>query len=400
MKKDLKYYIILLGAILIFIIYEFNKPKVIDWSVSLATSDRNPFGTMVMKEVFPDLIDQGTLEFENKTFYEINEEDSTAHNYMVLCEDFNPDEEDTQKLIDLVDAGSNVFVASSWYVGDFAYLLNIEVADLYLNDSLRYSGLFMLNSQEDSVAITFTNDQLNREKYYFKTRTAAEYFSSIDTLNATVLATNQNGYPVLIKQKFGNGNLILSTLPLAFTNYYMLWENNHEFASKCLSYLPNESIIWNTYYQMGRQVSRSPIRFIFSQEPLRWAYYLGLGALIIFVLFEVKRRQRIIPIVKPPENATLEFTQTVGNLYYNHGDHLNLAHKKITYFKEQLRAKYFVQTNSLDEDFYRELSHKSDVKLEEVKKLFNLIETISRKNNINESELFDLSQKLDSFLKN
>ncbi len=400
MKKDLKYYIILFAAVAIFILYEFNKPKVIDWRVSLAPWEKNPFGTFVLNETLPDLIHQEPIIFENRTFYELSETDTSAQNYFVLCNEFNPDAEDTEKLIDLVQQGSNVFVASSWYAGKFADSLNIEIDDLYLNDSARYSGLFSLKPQEDSIGISFTNKKYDQPTYYFKTRTVAEYFSSIDTLHAQVIAVNEKGYPVMIRQQFGNGNIFVSTLPLAFTNYYMLWGDNHNFASMCLSYLPMDGIVWNSFYQLGRQESLSPIRFIFSEEPLRWAYYLGLIVLIVFVLFEMKRRQRIIPIVKPPENSTLEFTQTVGNLYYNRGDHLNLANKKITFFKEQLRAKYFVHTNVIDEEFYEELSHKSDVKLDEVKTLFQYIRAIENQNNINENELFELNQKIDSFLKN
>ena len=180
----------------------------------------------------------------------------------------------------------------------------------------------------------------------------------------------------------------------------MLWDHNHKFISGALSYFPPKKITWTEYYQLGRQESGSPIRFILSDESLRWAYYLTLFTLLTFVFFEAKRRQRIIPIVKPPENTTLEFAETVGNLYFSHGDHLNLAKKKILFFKEKIRSKYYIQTNVLDEDFYKELSNKTGETVENIKELFKYIGEIERRKQISEAALFDLSKKLDEFLKN
>lgn len=400
MKKDLKYYIILLLAVLVFILYEFNKPKAINWNVSLSAKDKNPFGTFVLNDILPDLFKNGEISFETRTFYQINEEDSSVVNYFVLSENFSPDEEDIDRLFDMVEAGSHIFIASGWYDGKITDSLNINLNDVYFDDSIRYNRSFALTNGEDSMAVNFVNPYLGDKPYYFKTRTIAEYFSSIDTARTEIIAVNGLGHPVMISTAWGQGRIILSTLPMAFTNYYMVCNKNHEFISRSLSYLPDNNLVWNTYYQFGSQEPLSPLRFIFGNEALRGAYYIGLSALLIFVLFEVKRRQRIIPVVAPPKNATLEFTQTVGSLYYNHADHQNLAVKKITYFKEQLRAKYFIQTNLIDDDFYHELSNKTDKDLNEVRNLFKLIRAVESGSGISENELFELSQKLDEFLKN
>ena len=158
-------------------------------------------------------------------------------------------------------------------------------------------------------------------------------------------------------------------------------------------------MVWTEYYQLGRQESGSPLRFVLSNESLKWAYYIMLFTLLFFVFFEMKRKQRIIPIVKPPENTTLEFAETVGNLYFNHGDHLNLALKKILFFKEQLRSKYYMQTGVLDEGFYLELSNKTGKELKAVKSLFQHIEEVEAKKQISKTELFNLSEELDEFFK-
>ena len=399
MKKDLKYYIILLLAFLAFILYELNKPKALNWQVSLSKSDKNPYGTYILNQLLPDLLKQKQVTYTNKTLYELAREGG-AKNLLILCQRFNPDDPDLRALFDMLDDGANVFIAASSFYGKFGDTLNLEVDNIILNDSLLNFGLSYLGAFEDSIAIHFVNPGLGEDPYYYKKRTASEYFSSIDTLQSQVIAENQEGYPVVTTTPWSNGNIILSTMPLGFTNYYMLWDQNHEFVSRALSYFPEEEVVWTEYYQVGRQESGSPLRFVLNNEPLRWAYYLTLFTLLVFVFFEMKRKQRIIPIIKPPENTTVEFVETVGNLYFNHGDHRNLAEKKILFFKEQLRSKYYMQTGTLDQSFYVELSNKTGNTLETVKSLFQHIAEIESKKQISKTELFNLSEELDEFFKN
>ena len=85
---------------------------------------------------------------------------------------------------------------------------------------------------------------------------------------------------------------------------------------------------------------QSIFRYIFTQPALTWAYYLVLIGLLFYALFAGKRTQRVIPVVEPPRNTSLEFAQTVGRLYFQQGDHDNLARKKIQYFLAGLRERY------------------------------------------------------------
>ena len=54
------------------------------------------------------------------------------------------------------------------------------------------------------------------------------------------------------------------------------------------------------------------------------------------MIFNAKRRQRVVPIINPLPNTTLDFTKTIGNLYYQEGNHQNIVDKKIIYFLEKI----------------------------------------------------------------
>ena len=58
-----------------------------------------------------------------------------------------------------------------------------------------------------------------------------------------------------------------------------------------------------------------------------------------------KRKQRIIPVITPLKNTSLEFVETIGRLYYQKGTRSGIAHKKIIFFLDFIRTRYNIATN-------------------------------------------------------
>ena len=195
-----------------------------------------------------------------------------------------------------------------------------------------------------------------------------------------------------------NGAFYIHTNPFAFTNYHML-NDKEDYAATVLSYLPKQPIIWDNYYKSGRKIITSPLRFVLQNQALKWAFYIALLSLIMFVVFKGKRTQRIIPIVEPLKNATLDFTKTIGDLYYQHSDFTNIIKNKIQYFLEQIRAKYYLNTNELSESFISKLAIKSSNKKEDTKALINFIVYLKSKSNHTENDLIQLNNLIEKFTK-
>ena len=139
------------------------------------------------------------------------------------------------------------------------------------------------------------------------------------------------------------------------------------------------------------------MRFILNQPALKWSYYLLVVGLLLFVIFKAKREQRIIPIIKPLENSSVEFAKTVGSLYYQHRDYANLNHKKITYFLTYIRNRYYINTTVLDENFITQLSAKAGKSREETKTLVDLILSLKNKPLHTEQDSLTLVQKINTF---
>jgi hypothetical protein len=115
------------------------------------------------------------------------------------------------------------------------------------------------------------------------------------------------------------------------------------------------------------------------------------------VIFKGRRDQRVIPIIKPLTNTTLEFVGTVGNLYFRQSNHKNIAEKKITYFLDFIRIKYSLKTLHLNDEFAKLLSEKSAIEVIEIRRIFNLINLVSVSTSIKKETLLELNNQIENF---
>lgn len=389
MKQDWKYILYITLAIAVYAIVQLSAPKQYDWRITFSHQDKNPYGAFALHELLPALFTNVSHSY--KTIYEVEDSLSPHGSIFIVATNFSADEEDTKVLFRHVHNGGSAFISAQHFWGSFADSLGVSTYD-YL---FQVGGLM---GKEDTSIIRFANPRLDTTlEFSYRRDNVHNYFNSFDTTRTTVIAKNDYEYPVAIRIKYGKGNFILNSTPLALTNIYLLSEENHRFISDMLSYLPSDKVLWTEYYQMGRMETSTPLRFILSSEPLRWAYYIAIAAILLFMAFEMKRRQRIIPVIKPLGNTTLEFVSTIGNLYYQNGDHKNIAEKKILFFLDQIRSRFWLNTNRLDDAFTTSLAKKSGKDQEEVRKIVDTINNIRSQPSISADELLDLNTKIESF---
>jgi hypothetical protein len=117
----------------------------------------------------------------------------------------------------------------------------------------------------------------------------------------------------------------------------------------------------------------------------------------LYVLIEMRRKQRYIPVVAKPRNDSLDFVKTIGRLYFDKGDHMNLCRKMAAYFLEHVRAKYKLPTGTLNEDFIRKLQYKSGVPEAEVSAIVLFIQHLETAPGISHKELSNFHHQLEAF---
>jgi len=349
-------YIIAITLILVYLVAEYNKPHPTLWKPTLSYNDKIPFGTYItyheIKQLFPGAVIKGT----NKTFYDQFHDTTIVNsNYIIISGNIKFNKYDFKELVKYLEKGNSVFIAMASYTEQFMNSKDV------LEDTLKIRTNLIVKT--NTTNINFTNTKLKRAKgYQFGNSMANGYFTSFDTTRAIVLGRNESGDANFISYQFGKGNLFVCANPELFTNYSLLSEQGADYAAKALSYMPVPPVVYWDHFQNGDiEQDMSPVRVFFSNPSLRWAYYLSLGGMIIFILYEMKRRQRIIPIIEPLRNSTVDFVNVVGQVYYEQRNNTNIAQKKVLYFLEHLRTIYHLKTNVLDKDFIEKLAQKTGI---------------------------------------
>lgn len=330
----------------------------------------------------------------------VSKPDSALRNYVIINGNFEPGETDVIALLGFVEEGNCAFIAAQSISGLLADTLNLKTNIGYYEEDFSTEDL-KSGPKKDSIYLTLLNSRLvtKNKKYWYRDGTVSGYFSSVDTANTLILGKNSDGKANFIRISYGTGYFFLSATPLAYTNYNLILDNNAEYISASLSYLPVRDTYWDEYYKEFREKENNSLRFIENQPPLHWAYYIAFWSVFVYVLFESKRRQRVIPIIEPPKNTTVEFVSTIGRLYFQNGNHKDIASKKIHYFLEYIRTSFYLNTTDFDKEFIDKVSDRSGIDKTKVTQLFSLIHYLQRAEQVNQGELLELNKKLEEFRK-
>ncbi len=395
MDKKSKRILLAFGVALIaIIIIEIVRPKPINWKESYTVESKIPFGFYLFSEEIETLYNQqiSTTIINEDPFLFLR--DSTYKNnslYIMVNSDINLDKRQYEKLSSYVEQGNTAFISARSFGNVISDSLGINTYAYYYLIEEEVNPAFFSN--------TFAKDSL---KYSYKKGIYQSTITEIDTLKTKALGYFMNFEDDdleelnFVKISYGKGHFYFHTLPEAFTNYYMM-KGNQQYVANLLSFENPSEIYIDNYLKAGRKVVRSPMRFVLNQASLKWAYYLVIIGLILFVIFKGKRVQRIIKVIEPLENSSIEFTKTIGDLHFQHKDFGNIISKKITYFLEKVRSQYYLDTNSLNEEFCKKLALKSNTDLEETTKLINTIKMLKGKSLHSEQNLIQLNKLLEEF---
>ncbi len=385
--KYLTYIAILVGLLALLML---SKSKQYDWTVTFSPEDKNPYGGYALNELLPTALGGHRVVHSFQTLYE-SKDSLGGRSLVILCRTFAPDRPDTEVLLRHVQDGATVFISADFFYGAFADTLGIYTGDSFFQGEARLFGkdttrLHVVAAGHDSI-----------QTYALKRGNAFRYFQRVDSVPALVLAKNDLYQPVSIRVPWGKGTLVLNCTPMLFTNIHLLEGENHRFAAHLFSYLPAREAWWSEYYHLGRMEIATPLRFILQTEPLRWAYYLTIGALLLFIVFEAKRKQRVIPILRPLANTTLEFIATISMLYYQRADHKNIAEKKVQFFMDHVRTHWSITVSPNHPDFKTALMRKSGMDEATVQALLSTLQSYAAKAQLSGEELMHLCTSIDRF---
>ncbi|MCA0132305.1 DUF4350 domain-containing protein [Winogradskyella alexanderae] len=390
------YIALVLITILSIVVLEMTKPKELNWFPSYAIHHKIPFGSIVFKDQLQRLAD--SLNLVERPPFEFLKNDSVNGSYLFYNGGINFGEDELERILNWVDKGNTLLVAAT----DFEKALLDTL-------HLRTKSVNTVDNFNNEYQVQLVNPYLNNSvAYKFDRPNTFFHFNKIDTSQTQVLGfidkfhgenkTVQDSLINIIKQPFGEGQIILSTFPQAFTNYFILNSPNQNYTAGLLSYLNmTEPIFLDRYYKDGKKFYTSPMYLFLNTKSLKWAYYTVLVGVLIYILFEGKRKQRAIPVAKQLTNQTVAFTRTISNMYYENGKHKDIAHHKIQHFLEYIRNSHYLNTSELNEAFIKNLASRSNNSIEDTRALFNYMNNLNKKSQINTIELERLNTLIENF---
>ncbi len=408
MKKYLPYILaLLLSVAIVTLILTGNnrKEKQLDERITLNKQDKIPYGTYVAFKGLQHLFPKASI-YTNR--YEPGYWDSLS-NYesgqalVIITGKFNADEGEMKKLISFIEKGNDVFISArtiSYSAGD---ILDCQVttSDIssYYDDEM---------TVKDSLDVTLGNPPFEKEtSYTYPGRKLDASFSKFDKNTTEVLGVDDLGQPNFIRLRAGKGNLYIHLAPMAFTNYFLLHKDNIGYYDKALSVInPGATkVVWDEYYLNKRFLDENNAKKkgwfnVLSRYPgLKAALLTAILTLLLYVLLEMRRKQRTIPVVTKPANDSMDFVKTIGRLYFDKGDHKNLCRKMSAYFLEHVRNKYKLLTGSLDEEFIKKLQYKSGAEEQEVREIVSFIKYLDDAPAISHKQLTNFHKQLELFYK-
>jgi hypothetical protein len=394
------YFFILLAIPVFFTACKGNDERTLpSLKETFSKNDKNPFGADIACRLVETMYDSNLIVEKKKSFKETWENISdTGSLYICLAARLYVTAQDVTAMMEFVHAGNSLFISAGLI--DELLLDEVGCSEVYTSPGIE--NIFGL--MKNTSVITMIDPGFKYDYYYFPFQ---NYFTGIDSSKTRVLGYNSNKTPNSIVYFYGKGRLYLHCEPRAFSNYFLLKDSNCRYLKNTVAFTENlpEHVYWDDYYNKLNSRKESNKDFsafgeIMKHGPLKAAFWLSFALLLLYILFGGKRIQRIIPQLKPNENTTVTFTETIGRLYLQKKDNKNISDKMVTYFNEYIRNTYFLNTSHVSEDFIMLLSRKSGVGKDKVDTLYRTIIATQDSDLVNDYQLLSLHEQIQNFYKN
>lgn len=398
MGKAIKFYfaaIILICLLLWWV--DKSQVKPIDWAQTYSLDTKNPYDLYVFNEEIEHLVQPKNIKREWLSSYEYLQGKTSRCTYLIVDKSMSSVQD--SMLLGEVAKGSNLFISSENIFKNLTDTLALRYADI--DQDMDFD-----NPDNNYLDLSLINKAWGTKTYKLEPVNNSFAFISLDPKTTTILGmeTKFDGkvYPNFIRIKFGKGYVFLHAHPQVFTNKALLdKKSSAEYVSTILSYLPSDlPIVWfvgGQTQKYGTPQEKTTLSIVFQYPALRFAWLLMIYVLILFILFNAKRRQRIIPIIEPVKNTTIEFVQTIGNLYFQKESATEIVNKKITYFLDKIRRRYYLDTSVLDDKFVMKLHLKSGKEKILIEKIVQRINMHKRLKSAVPEDLMVLNQLIEDF---
>jgi hypothetical protein len=418
MKRDrlIIFIMIFLAVSLVGLIVYFSlNSKRLSWSESYSPEDKMPYGTSAIYTLMQRVrSDQEFTLIKDSTHKELPEDPTGKKDtYVFIGQTLFADSADVAKLLAFVKAGNSAFIISSQPASLlFDTLLRAPIEedyvienDYYDDNGFDYEDYGELHRkriyfvQDSSITLYLDDPQFVSssyelsKKYNFETiYNSWAYFkdglTGQDGKPAEPIGAFDEGYVNYLRLRYGKGEFYFHSTPLVFTNFNLRNDTAMRHCRDALAYFGDGHIYWdedNRNYDIGGMTSSTneqpdkpsegPLEFILSEPSLRAAWYLLMAAVLLYLFFGARRKQRIIANQEKMDNTSIEYAQVLSQMFMKQQDHRKLVLMKMELFKSHVRDRYGIRMPLKQEEenelLFKEISSKSGIGSEHIRTIFN-----------------------------
>ena len=378
--------------------------KQLNRRVTLRRNDDDPYGARVAYEGLPWLFPDADVSlYSGGPVTLTNSDEKKAVIFLSPSVDATPAE--VTAAINFAGEGNQIFVSAFRISDTLLHTLGIRTAyRFHFRDEQMDSMTVGVYSPVDAFYNSFSYPGDSYETYV----------SSLDSQYTSVLGRDVAGHPNFVRIAYkGGGAIYLQFAPIAFSNFFLLHKKNMGYYENALSYIPatTKHVIWDDYYRYTTRSGRqfSVLQYILGDHSngtgenvtrgLAMAFWLLLLLFLLMYLFDSKRRQRMIPVIAPLRNTSLDFVRTIGRLYFQRRDNRNLAGKMAAHFQDQIRTRYHLPVAVPDEDLVRRLAYRTGYAKEPLQEIVTYIRDLPSKAYVSDDELVHFHRQLEEFYK-
>ncbi len=412
---------VFIGIIILYFGLFHQSKKRFDWSEDFVLDKEKPFGTWLLSELLKEYDADRDFKQLNTPLDQSLKKAKIPSNYVFIGQEIYLEEHSADSVLSFVAKGNNAFIFTS---SNPSILLNKilheQSADSvyfpfesYYSDSL----ISYINDEEKSKEVGYFIPYSDRWTYfyhwnYLEISPAINGFKKLGSFEAFNEDGESRKGTNFYSIKFKKGTFYFHTQSVAFTNNVLKEKDMLAYTNRVFSHLNEGPILWEEHNWRFNQPStktwffkpdyfksgKSPLSFIFLNPSLKWAWYLLLVFIIVFVIFNGKRKMGIIPVLPARKNTSLEHIQLISELYQRENDHYAISTKVFGNFLSYLRNEMRINTKQDSAKIIDEILIKTNLEKKDVESIFNNWKSIENSRKVNTETFLLFNKEINRFL--
>lgn len=384
---------IALVFLLLAVLTEFREVPAYEWKEKFSYDDQQPEGLYIFKELV------------NRYFKDVPStlngypEDTLNTNSLYI--QFVPkylESHQVDTLLNIASNGNDVLIIADLYADNLADSFPFYIEDTFLQDSvLNFNFIAPEYAADSNYSYVFHDKEF--APYTPKEFYLMEGLYWEEDLEFIRVAT-PDSLILFAEFKIGDGRVFYHVKKDLFYNYSYRQNQMFDYTQRILSYFdPQHVYLLSPIIELSdqNQTTGNPLEFIMSRPALKAAYYLLIIGVLLYVFFGGRRKQKVIPVHPENKNTSLEYIETVSQLFYQQGQHEKLVAHMKEIFHHKMQKKFFVAPD--DPNYLDVLTKKSKISKTELQYVLDRFKNLEDNFNFRGDQLVSLNRRLEHIYK-